>query len=418
MISFWIICALLIIIALIIILPSLLAKQPHADVDQEKINKAVYQKKCIELEQDRARDLIDAEQYEIAAADLQRTLLDDITEQNHSGVRSANRVLPVIIILLIPVVAIVLYLKIDNGLVSLNLDFQQEMQARQQGKMPPVEQAIAGLEQKLLQDPGNLKGWLMLGRSYLMIEKFDKAVHAYATANEISNGADPNVLVAYGEAQGFAAGNNFNQNSLTLFNKALQIDPLHQRGLWYAGLAAFQLQDYANARGYWQRLMEDIPDDQTQARTALRAYLNEARQKAGIEVAINDAPSDAVLALKHNDLAQASITVHVSIANKFKENFIGANTLFIYARAQDGPKMPLALVRMTAADLPVAVTLDDSVGMLPGMTLSSVEQVEIIARISKSGQAITQSGDLLGSIQSVATNKPTTVAVVISEIAP
>ena len=114
---------------------------------------------------------------------------------------------------------------------------------------------------------------------------------------------------------------------------------------------------------------------------------------------------------------QQALSFNVTLAEGFKDKMVGSDTLFVYARAQNGPKMPLALVKMTARDLPATVTLDDSVSMLPNMTLSSMQQVEVIARISKSGQAIMQSGDMYGSIQPVSTNKSATVDVIISELA-
>ncbi len=417
MLSFWIICTLLIIVALIIILPSLLAKGTQADLDRQKINRAVFEKKLKELEHDREYDLIDKEQYEVAKSELQRTLIDDLTDQKEFALKKSNKILPIIILLAVPVVTVLTYLKINNGLVSLSPDFQAQMQAQQQGQMSSVEDAVASLEQKLKQNPNNLDGWLMLGRSYLLSNKFDAAVAAFAKANDISKGANPNVLVAYGEAQGFAAGQKFDENTLALFTKALQIDPNNERGLWYAGLATYQLQDYKSSAGYWEKLMQQVPSDQEQVKSALQVYLNDAKQKAGVEIV--DAPQASDQAtLKQSAAGQASIIVNVSLEEKLEEKIVNSDTLFIYARAHNGPKMPLALVKMTAGDLPTSVTLDDSVSMMPSMTLSSMEQVEVIARISKSGQAIMQSGDIYGSVQSVSTNKSETVDVVISELAP
>ena len=416
MVSFWVVCALLLVVALVIVLPSLLAKEPQADIDRQKINRAVFDKKLSELERDLNQDLIDKEQFELAKIDLQRTLIDDLEGQQPLIIKKSNKVFPIIIVLAIPTVAVLTYLKINNGLQSLSPEFQTQLQAQQQGQMSSVDQAIASLEQKLKQDPNNLDGWRMLGRSYLISEKFDAAIKAYAKANEITNGANPNVLVEYGEAKGFAAGQKFGQ-TLELFKKALQIDPKHERGLWYAGLAAFQLQDYKSSVMYWERLMQQVPSDQPEVKNALLVYLNDAKQKAGIEIAEAPKADDQTNANQSTD-SKASITVNVSLSEKLKDKIVNSDTLFIYARAQQGPKMPLALVKMTAGDLPTTVTLDDSVSMIPTMTLSSMERVEVIARISKSGQAIMQSGDIYGSVQPVITNKFETVDVVISELAP
>lgn len=418
MISFWVICALLIIVALIIILPSLLAKEPQADLDRQKINRAVFEKKLKELEHDRERDLIDQEQFEIANADLQRTLIDDLADQKELVLKKSSKTLPLIVLFAVPVTAVLVYINIDNGLDSLAEGFDAEMQAQQPGQMPSVEEAIASLEQKIKQDPDNLDSWLMLGKSYLISESFDKSVSAYAKANEITKGANPNVLVAFGEAQVLAANQKFDEHSKSFFTKALQIDPRHERGLWYAGLAALQFEEYKSAVGYWETLMQQIPSDQEQVKSTLQVYLNDAKQKAGIEITNGAGISTGDKAKNLAANENSSIIVTVTLSDAVQNKIVSSDTLFIYARALSGPKMPLALVKMTAGDLPATVTLDDSVSMLANMTLSSMEQVEVIARISKSGQAIMQSGDVFGSIRPVSTNQSEKVEVVISELAP
>jgi len=413
MLIFFVICALLIIVALIIILPSLLANKLQVDVDRKKINYAVYEKKLKELEYDRERDLIDTEQFKIARSDLQRSLINDLAGQKELVLKKSNKLLPIIIIIFIPVIAVSIYLKINNGLISLSPDFETQLQSQ----IPSIEQAIASLEKKLKQDPSNIDGWMMLGRSYLISEKFDAAVMVYSKANEITNGANPDILVAYGEAKGFSAGQKFNEAMLALFTRALQIDPTHKRGLWYAGLAAYQLEDFRSSVEFWEKLLQQVPNDQSEAKSALQVYLNSARQKGGIRIADNSQIAGQE-ALNNIGIGKARITVHVSLSKKLEEKVTKSDPLFIYARAQNGPKMPLALVKMTAGDLPATVILDDSISMIPSMTLSNAEQVEIIARISKSGQAIMQSGDMYGSVQSITTKKFETVDVIISDLVP
>ena len=414
MLTFWLISASLIIVALIIILPPLLRKEPELDLDRKKINREVYEKKLTELDLDLKNDLIEKDQYEIAKSDLQRTLIDDTEFVVELESKQSSVVIPSIIVLLLPIAAVLLYLKLNNGLVSLDPSFQKNLQAQQQNTLPSVEEAITILEEKLKQNPNDLEGWMMLGRSYLITENFEAAVKTYAKANEITNGANPNILVAYGEAQGFAKDQTFDKQSLSLFEKALQIDPKHERGLWYAGYATYQLKDYESSVNYWQRLMQQVPNDQPEVKKALVAYLNDAKQQAGITIT----DIGEVEELDETETSGASIVVNVSLADKLQGSIKNSETLFIYARAQNGPKMPLALVKMTAGDLPTTVTLDDTVAMMPSMTLSSMEKVEVIARISKSGQAIMQSGDKFGSVQSVSTKQSKTVNVVISEYAP
>ncbi|MFK7815027.1 MAG: c-type cytochrome biogenesis protein CcmI [Gammaproteobacteria bacterium] len=411
MLYFWIICVLLIIISLIIIMPPLLAKQAPKDLDRKKINRAVYEKKLLELESDRDNDLIDLDQYNIAKSDLERSLIDDLEDYKKIVVYRSSKTLPVIVLVLLPALTVFTYLKLNNGLVSLDPEFEAQM-ASQQGQMPDINKAIAELEEKLKKDENNIDGWLMLGRSYVVSKRFEDAKNAYKKANELSDGANPDILISYGEAKGLAAGNSFDQSAMTLFTKALKISPNNERGLWYAGLASYQLQNYEASVDYLEKLLQQVPDEQSDVRTALVKYLNDAKQKAGIEVVEESATETIESHLK------SSIVVNVKLSDELHNNYVKSDTLFIYARAMNGPKMPLALVKMTAGDLPTTVTLDDSVSMMPSMTLSSMEQVEVVARISKSGQAIMQSGDIIGSVTSVRTDQSETVEVVISELVP
>ncbi len=413
MLNFLIICMLLVVVALIIILPSLFAKQVPDDIDRKKINRAVYEKKLQELEGDRDRDLIDIEQYNIAKSDLERSLIDDLEGHKEIALKKSNKILPILVLFSLPALAVFTYLKLNNGLESLDPSFEAKM-ASQQTQMLDIEDAIADLEAKLKNDSNNIDGWLMLGRSYVVSKRFDDAVNAYRKANELSDGANPETLISYGEAKGLAAGNNFDKEAMSLFTRALKISPNNERGLWYAGLASYQLQNYEASVGYLEKLYQQVPSDQADVKTALAKYLNDAKQKAGIEVV----ELDGTKATPTESVVKSNIEVNVTLSDELLNKIVKSDTLFIYARAMNGPKMPLALVKMTAGDLPATVTLDDSVSMMPSMTLSSMKQVEVIARISKSGQAIMQSGDLFGSVKAVNTDQSETVDVVISELAP
>ena len=412
MLIFWIICSLLLIVALVIVLPALITKEAPKDVDRKRINTAVFEKKRIELENDRRNDLIDQDQYKVAKADLERALLDDLENDQQIVFKSSNKLLPIIIIICLPLVTVLVYLQLENGLQSLDPEFKNKMASQQSSRPTSVEEAIAQLEEKVKRDSNNLESWNMLGRSYLVTKRFDDAVNAYSRANELTNGADPNVLISYGEAQVFAAGNKFDENSLSLFNKALQIQPNNERGLWYAGMAAYQLKNYQGAINYWEKLIAQVSDDQADVKSALGKYLNDAKEKAGIEITLNTEKDTS------SSDSNSKIIVNVTLSDELLKKTVSSDTLFIYARAMNGPKMPLALVKLTAGDLPTTVTLDDSVSMMSGMTLSSMEQVEVVARISKSGQAVMQTGDIFGSVQSVKTDQSETVDVVISELVP
>lgn len=416
MLAFWLICALLVAAALLIVLPSLLTKHPQVRVSRRTVNRAIFDRKLGELEEDLERNLIDEGQFESAKSDLKRTLIDDLAGYKEPFWKRGGKLLPILVLVSVPAASVFLYLKINNGLASLSGDFQ--VQAELQGSMPSVEQAIVSLEERLKIEPNNLDGWMMLGRSYLVLERYGDAVAAYKNANELTQGANPDVLVAYAEVQAFASGQHFNEEAMALLTQALQIDPEHERGLWYAGYAAYQTHDYKSAVKHWEILLRKVPSDQEEAQAALRAYLDDAKEKAGTEAAITAEKTEQGISVNGGANDKASLVVQVSVSDSLQEKIDKSDTLFIYARPLNGPRMPLALVRMAASSLPATVILDDSVAMIPEMTLSSMEQVEVVARVTKSGKAMMQSGDLYGSVQPVSTQGSGHVAVLISEIAP
>lgn len=415
MLAFWVISAFLIVVALVIVLPPLAAKDPRADHSRQAVNRAVFERKLKELDEDLQRDLIGEEQFEAARADLKRTLIDDLEDYQPPVFKKNGKAMAVAVLLVVPVFSVFLYLKNDSGLASLSDDFQAG--AEDQERMLTVEQAIGGLERKLREDPDDLEGWSMLGRSYLALANFSRAVEAYERAYVLSKGTDADILVGYAEAQALAAGQQFDEGTLAFFVQALQIDPHHERALWYAGFAAYLLQDYPSSVEYWQRLMRQVPEDQPEVRSTLQVYLDDARQKTQPGMASAGPEAGNAVSSGQKPGVAVSIDVQVSLSAALQEQVAGSDTLFVYARALQGPPMPLALVRMNAAALPVRVTLDDTTAMISGMNLSSVEQVEVVARISKSGQAKMQPGDFYGSVRPVKTSGSSQVAVMISEVA-
>lgn len=416
MLAFWIISAFLVVVALVIVLPTLVARDPRTDDSRQAVNRAVFDRKLKELDEDLKRDLIGREQFEAARADLERTLIDDLADYSQPVFKKSGKTVAIAVLLAVPVVSVFMYLKTDNGLASLSDDFQAEVS--DQDRRLTVEQAIRSLEHKLGDDPDDLAGWSMLGRSYLALGNFGRAVDAYERAYTLSKGTDADILVGYAEARALAAGQQFDEDTMAFFVRAVQIDPYHDRALWYAGYAAYHLHDYQSSVEYWERLLRQVPDDQPQAREALQIYLDDARQKAHLGIETAGQETGEVAASDKKPDGAASIDVLVSLSAALGGDVADSDTLFVYARALQGPPMPLALVRMNAAALPVRVTLDDTVAMIPEMALSSMEQVEVIARISRSGQARMQAGDLYGSVQPVKTSGSGQVAVVISKVAP
>jgi cytochrome c-type biogenesis protein CcmH len=392
MITFWLVVIGLILLGLVFILLPLLTKNnKNAYVSREEINKAIYIGKVEDLQADLERNLLDKEEYDHALADLQQTLLQDADtgREEVKRERSGNNIIITLMLTLcMPVAALLIYQQVSTGGYTNDITEQHATSEQAQS----IESSIARLEQRLKEKPDNVEGWTMLGQSYFVIQKYDQAKSAYLRALDLANQADPEILVLTAEASAFANSEMFNDYEKSLLSKALSINPNHQRGLWYSGYAAYTTSEFSNAVNHWQKLLTLVPADRPEVKTSLIQFLNDARGKAGLEP-LEDSPQ--VAQQDAND--QRKIEVSVQLNQSVNQNAASADTLFIYARAIDGPKMPLSLARLTVANLPAKVTLSKEMAMLPSMDIDTFEKVEVIARISKSGQAITQKGDLVSA---------------------
>ena len=228
-------------------------------------------------------------------------------------------------------------------------------------------------------------GWKLLGRSHAALGRFADAVNAYAKA-AVQAPRDPQLLADFADALAMARGENLQGEPEKLVLRALEIDPRNLKALALAGTAAFERKDYKAATGHWQRMLPLVPPDSKDAR-AIQSSIDEARALAGTGAA-----------------KPTGLRGIVRIAPELKGKVAPDDSLFIFARAADGPPMPLAVLRVRARDLPVSFALDDSMAMAPSMRLSGFQRVVVGARVSKSAGAAAQPGDLQGSSAPVASD--------------
>lgn len=261
-----------------------------------------------------------------------------------------------------------------------------------------IDGMVAKLTAHLHDEPDDAQGWAMLGRSYVVLQRFADAAKAYARANALSiDQPQASWLVAAGAAQGMATTQHDLTQSGPLFEQALKLDPGNVEGLWYGGLAALQNGDYATAYAHWLKLREqDLPDDIS---AVLEQHLPELATKAGQtlppKVARASAVSPPTATATSGDGPQ--LVVHVSLSDALKAQIKPGMILLVFAKAQSGPPMPLAVQRIDAPTLPLTVTLNDSEAMMPTMKMSAFENWVITARLTTSGGAQALSGDLEGS---------------------
>ncbi|MEN6540176.1 MAG: tetratricopeptide repeat protein [Mizugakiibacter sp.] len=279
-----------------------------------------------------------------------------------------------------------------------------------------LDDAVAALRAKLEQAPDDLQGWLLLGQAYESMKRPAEARDALARALKLAPG-QPDVMVAYAEADSLARPDHrIEGDTLTLLRRAVAAEPDHQRGLWLLGVGEFQADRFAEAAAIWKRLLPLLPQgSNVAAAVAGQIALAEARAGGQPEADAERAAAQIVAAAA---AAGPRLTVQVRLDPALAAKVAPDDTLFVYARAASGPPMPLAVAKLRAADLPATVTLTDGMGMTPQFTLSAFPQVLVAARLSKSGEATPQAGDLEAAPAQVDVKTRTPIALVIDRARP
>ncbi len=410
------VCAILVVIALLFALPPFLrAPKATPDTDRAQANVDIYREQLRDLERDFAAGALAREQYERDRQELSRRMLEDVQTGTSAPIAasgSTTRILPAILIAaLFPIVAVLLYMQI--GAPSA-LDPQTLKAAAphkgQQFTREEIEQMVALLAERMKKEPDNLEGWTLLGRSYAAMGRYADAAAALRHAIRLKAN-DPDLLADYADTLAMASGEKLDGEPLKLIDQALAIDPDHQKSLALAGTGAFERGDFAGAVTYWERLLKTLPPESEGAR-AIQASIDEARQQAGGKV-----PEAAEAARGAPTGTAGRIAGVVTLAPTLAGKAAPDDTLFVYARALQGPPMPLAVQRFKARDLPASFSLDDSMAMAPEMKLSKHQNVMVLARISKSGNAMPQSGDLQGTTGPVPVGG-SAVNIVIDRVVP
>ncbi|MFT3954325.1 MAG: tetratricopeptide repeat protein [Piscinibacter sp.] len=259
-----------------------------------------------------------------------------------------------------------------------------------------IEAMVAKLEERLKEKPDDAEGWSMLGRSYSALGRYPESVAAFKRVTTMRP-QDAQGFADLADATAMAAGRNLAGEPTKLIAKALELDPKNLKALALAGTIAFDAGDYPKAATLWEAAVAAAEPGSELARN-LQGGVAEARTRAGMPAASasSAAPSSPPAAA-----ANASVTGEVKLAAALKGRVAPDDTVFVFARAVDGPRAPLAILRKQVKDLPISFKLDDSMAMSPAMRLSTAKQVVVGARISKSGNAMAQPGDLQGFSQPV-----------------
>ncbi|MFA6310474.1 MAG: c-type cytochrome biogenesis protein CcmI [Sterolibacterium sp.] len=374
--------ALMALIALAWLLRPLLRRSGGVSgASRQGINSAIYRDQLVELERDRVEGSLAEHDFEQARIELQRRLLEDaaVADAPPPVPQPAKRT-ALAVALLVPLSAALLYALLGNPAAM------QPVEARHQVTAGQMDEMLAKLAARLQKNPNDPQGWAMLARTYKAMSRFEEAEKAFVRAGDLVN-QDAALLAEYADLLAVRAGGNLEGRPLQLVLQALRIEPENFMALALAGTAAYNRKDFPEATRYWSRLLTLLPPESDDAKS-LSATLAEIGGKSGQPIAKTQGgkPGPSGKAIS------GSVTLAPALAAKVQPG----DSLFIYARPVTGPRMPLALLRARAGDLPLNFTLDDSLAISPDMKLSGASEVKLEARVTKSGQAVRQPGDLIG----------------------
>ncbi|EAR20571.1 c-type cytochrome biogenesis protein CcmI [Nitrococcus mobilis] len=399
-IVFWIIAALMTLLAILLIVAPIVRGTRRFGAGAAEANIAIYRRRIRELEEERDAGTISQQNFAVARAEIDRQLLDDVGEEAGVGIvgsRPRSR-LPAVVVSLFLVPAVIGGFYAWNGLPNVpsgaSLDV---LHASAQTQMEFVEKQLAQLKAHLQQQPEDGKGWLVLGRAYMLLGRHQDAAVAFKKAQDALGDSAP-VLAERAQALARAADGRFDGEPAQLLSSALQLDPGNTLALWLSGVAAQQKGDQALATERWRAALATVPADSAVAE-AIRGALGQSGELAEKAAVPPVAAGDT------------RIKVSVRLDPKFAHEFAAETPVFVFARAINGPRMPLAVVRTTVGRLPQTVTLDDSQALASGAKLSAFRQVRVVARVSPDGEATPKAGNVQGSSGPIRTDadKPVTL---------
>lgn len=399
MISFVLIAVAMLAVAILVLAPALLGKSKVKEIDRTQQNVLIAKEQIAQLEQDLAGAVIEQPQFDEQKAEIERNLLSDVSETETVASGSISRRSRIWAVSLVAVFTVL----ISSGLY-LKLGTPEVMQLADEGKMDVhaskpaaaggapanMEQSIAKLKARLFDNPDDLEGWFLLGRSYMSMGRYQESADAMGKVYaKVQNHAG--VILGYADALAMANGGKLAGKPFELVQQALALEPNNATGLWLSGLAYEEQGQFTQALASFKKLKPQLTDANSSAR--VNQLIAKMETQLGLPPSRDKPPQVAVSA--------GGIDVVVMASDEVMGKLSGNEMVFIYAKAMQGPPMPLAAKRISVKELPISIRLDDSMAMMPQMKLSAFPSVKVGARISKSGNAIAAKGDFIKEVSSV-----------------
>ena len=443
-ITFWILTILMLLLAIGLLVYPILRVRQSSSIAYKDSNLNINDEKIKELDLDLAEGRIDQLFYKAAREELDRELLIDIPAESretaalhYAGAAKRHPALALMITIFIPALVLLLYLELgmhsasDEAFIASQKQSRQTASAGASANQPPsIEELTKKLETRIEQNGGTVQDWTMLARAHKYLGQYGLAEKSFAVAlQQDENNAQ--LMLELAEMMALNNNRQFTAPSRELVLKAYALEPNNANTLWFAGVAEYQSGNYRLAIDRLTTLLPMARGEENVVKSAT-AMISDSRQKliaAGEEMpelevllgvttltqagmskaapvvtpatarpaSVAPAASAAATATVVAASSTTSLSVTVNVSDEVRQKFNANDVIFVYAKAKQGPRMPLAAQRMTLAELPATVLLDDSMAMVAGMNLSAFEQLVVSARVSKSGSAIAQSGDYIGS---------------------
>lgn len=417
MTTFVIVAAALVVLALALLAPSLLRQRAKMVMDRNQQNVVIAQERLSELEADLENGVLTQEQFDQAKLELEQSLLLDLSEDDAEKTlagapKKHGRIALGVLVVVVPALTVGLYLYLGMPqMVDFNPDEVAQAQNSGHGsqELPPVEDMIESLVSHLAEQPDDAEGWFLLGRTYMVMKAYSKAAEAFTKAHELV-GDIPAAMLSLADALAMSNGGDMSGKPTELIRKAVVIAPQDTTALWLAGIVERQDGNLKAALTHFRNLQPKLADE-PQSAARIAGFISELEQQ--LEESGETVPADTTSAA---GVATVAIKVRVSLSPELQDKVDPEQTVFVYAKATQGPPMPLAAAKHKVKDLPVEVVLDDSNPMMPQMKLSNFEQVTVGARVSLSGNPIAQAGDLNGEVSPVAVQENAAVDVLINQV--
>jgi cytochrome c-type biogenesis protein CcmH len=402
--SFWIVVIALLALALVILLvPLIRSSRAQLGDQRQQQNIQIAREKKQQLEAQLADGEIDQAAYDSAFLDLQTSLALELDSSEADIEKSRGKWMAVVVFLAIPVTSVALYLIYGEYRVIENPELVQAVPRQQAAAAPQMslDEMVVAIKEKLRANPEDAEGWFMLGRALMGKQQYNEAVTAFQRSNDLI-GDEPGILFALADALAMQNNGNLLGEPEALVKRGLELAPRFPNGLWLAGMAAEQRQDYRAAHAYWTQLLPLIADNP-----------GSVSEIKGL-IAMLEEREPELATMTGNG---AGLNLVVDISADLKSRSSPGAAVFVYAKAMQGPPMPLAVRKLQLSDLPVTLTLSDDDAMMPTMKLSTFDQVIVGARVSSSGKPVAQAGDFYTEIEAVdSKNPPEQITLTIDQV--